>query len=155
MQAPRTTRNLVLACWFLVAVFSFLFMTTRGLAYRDGKTPTSISHVSELLSSGGNDDFAIAAGAVFAVVALLWGVVRLKSGFSLTGLAVHASLVIMQAVSMKTIEVGSVFDTVVYDRNIVLALWVLSYAGLCIALVIGTAGAIRTRRSVRQQDPAP
>jgi hypothetical protein len=141
---PRTV-NLWL--WLLLGVLSVLFGATDGLAYSDGGTPPRLSHARELYSSGSDDDVCIQIGVNFALLALVWGGLRRKVRHGVADLIVHALLLGLQMLYLMLIEVGSITETVVLDRNVVLALWMGAYGGLCALWVRGLVRTLGARRS--------
>jgi hypothetical protein len=120
----------------LLGVFSYLFLDTKGLAYADLDSPSKLSYVKDLKSSGNNDNIAIELGAVFAIVAVGWGLLRLKKPLGWIDLAVQGLLLLLQTVYLATIEVGSIIDTLVLDKNLVFWLWTIFYLTLVILLAI-------------------
>lgn len=119
---------------FLSCGFAF----TAGLAYSDPGIP--ITHVTELQSSGSNDDLCIEMGVVFGLVAVLWGVLRIKRRFGGADVAVNAALVAAQIVYLVAIDAGSISQTIARDRNLVLAAWLVTFEALaiCVVVVAGT-----------------
>lgn len=135
MQAPRTVGRILLLLWFMHGMFSYLFTTTKGLAYSDADSVTGISYVRELQSSGGDDNICMGLGIVFAGIALFWGVLRLKTRFGVTDFTINTVLIGLQTLFLLTMEMGSVVDTIVLGKNVVLVLWMLTYIALCGSLV--------------------
>jgi hypothetical protein len=136
----------VLVLWLCVGATSYAFGRSRGLAYRDADAPSGIGHVRELHSSGGNDDIGIEVGVVLAAVGVLWALVRRGRPFARSDLVAHAVLMSVQILYVLALEVGSIADTVVLDRNVVLALWTVSYAMLFVCLLAGLATLNRSTR---------
>ena len=130
----RKTKWIFLVLWLFHGLFSYLFSDTKGLAYADADSPSGISYVQNLQSSGSNDGITIEIGVVFAIVPIGWGVLRLKRAFGLVDLAVHGLFFSLQTLLIATIEIGSIIDTLVLDKNLVLMLWVISYSALSVSL---------------------
>lgn len=133
-NAMRMTGWIFIALWLFHGLFSYLFFGTKGLAYADTDSPSGISYVQDLHSSGSNDSITIEVGVVFAIAAIGWGILRIKRAFRLIDLAVHGLLLSLQTLLVATIEIGSIVDTLVLDKNHVLMLWVISYSALSVFL---------------------
>lgn len=135
MHTRRHFARAMLVLWLVYGVLSYLFTTTKGLAYRDANKSAGISLVRDMQSSGGNDNICIELGIVFACMAFIWGMLRIKTNFKLADIAVYSALLVLQALFILSIEMGSIVDTVLYGRNFVLALWVIIYFMLCGSIV--------------------
>ncbi len=139
----RRPRLVLLLAWIVFGGLSCGFGYTDGLAYSDSGIP-SIAHVSDLQSSGSDDDMCIEMGAVFAVAMVLWTAVRVKRPFGAADIAMNVALIAAQMVYLLAIEAGSIWQTIVLDRNWVLVGWLVTLAAL-VALV--PAAVICTRSS--------
>lgn len=151
IYAPRTVVRLILLLWVMHGVLSYLFTHTHGLVYLNADSASGISLVSELESSGGNDNICIEIGVVFAAIAVVWGGLRIKTQFGLADLGVNFVLVGLQALYILSIEVGSVLETVV-SGNSVLTIWLLCYVTLfsvllCLFLVSMICSRNRRRKT--------
>jgi hypothetical protein len=140
MSAPSSpVRIALLLLWILLGALSYGFSRTAGLAYDDAGVP--LTHVSELRSSGSNDDLCIEIGLVLAVAALLLGALRIRRPFGLVDVAGNAMLLAVQVVYLLAIEAGSIQQTIVRDRNWVLAAWLATFAALAGAVAFGAGRA--------------
>lgn len=142
-SAIRTlgSRPAALVLWALFGLTSFAFTRTRGLSFPEPGTGPRF--VSELHSSGGDDNLCIEVGVVFAALALALHLVRLRTPVHPLELVAHAVLLGVQALYLAAIEQGSVQATVVHARNAALVLWLLALAGLWAWLVAALAARLR------------
>ena len=135
MDSAQNLRLVSLGLWLLFGLLSYSFSETGGLAYSIG--PSELAYVRELESSGSDDGIGIEMGVLCAGAALIWGAFRFRSRFGFADLLLQGVLLTVQAAYLAAIEVGSVFDTVVRDRNVVLALWLVVYFALWSCWLIG------------------
>jgi hypothetical protein len=137
-------RTVLAVLWIALAVLSWAFSTTDGLAYDGGPG----AHVSDLESSGSDDDALISMGAVLAIVALLWTAARARRPFRALDVAVHGGLVFVQVfyVGLIALDDGSLPLTILRDRNWALAAWL----GTLAALAGGVVLAAVTERAARE-----
>lgn len=145
MESSRRLKTAMFALWLLLGLLSYGFGETRGFAYRAGTT--ELAYVNALQSSGGNDGVVIEVGVGLALLALLWGALRIKSHFGRADLVVHGILVGIQAVFLALIEQGSISETVFLDHNLVLALWLSLYLSLLVGCFLGLRF-VRLRRAI-------
>ena len=101
--------------YLLEALFCYLFFTfSNGLAFESGD---GYQYVSELYSSGGEDDLAIAlVGVVCVFTAVL---LFISKALTYVNVVVIVSLV-LQLVSLIMIQMGSIYITLFWDWNIYL-----------------------------------
>jgi hypothetical protein len=132
----KSSRWAILILWAIHGVSSYAFSTTRGLAYRDLDSPTGLSYVRELQSSGSNDGIVIEIGVLFAVIGVLVRGARWKRHPSGAELAVHGGLVGFQAAFVATTEVGSAWTTVLLAHDIPLCVWMADVGAL--AAIVAT-----------------
>jgi len=149
MQQSPVIGRIIIILWLLLAVFSYLFFYTQGLAYSDSDSVSGISYVNELQSSGGDDNICIEIGVAFAIIALLWGFLRYRAQSGLADFTINAVLIGLQMLYILSIEAGSVIDTIVLGKNFILMLWVLTYAALCCSIFAGFITIIVSRKSTR------
>lgn len=142
-------QRVLLVVWVVYGALSEVFTLTRGLAYLDTDRRSGLAYVAELQSSGGNDNICIEIGVVFSVVGALWAVLRRNRGFGLRDFALNVVLVVLQGVYLAAVEMGSVWTTVVQDRNFVLALWVILYGVLVVLPAVAMFGSLRRTDATR------
>lgn len=134
--------------WAALGVLSYAFgVHTRGLAFPESLAPSGVGYVTDLHSSGANDNVPFGMGAVIALVAVAWGGVRFERAFAALDVGVHAGLLSVQLLLLLSVEAGSMWFTIVSDANLWLALWLVAYAALWVALIAGAAFAVRERSS--------
>jgi len=143
MTGPHRIRIALLVLWALLGAFSFAFGRTDGLVYDDPAIP--IAHVTELQSSGSNDGICIGIGAVLSGAALLWSALRIRRPFGGTDVVVHAALTAIQLLYLLGIEAGSLWQTILRDRNWALVAWLATLISLvgCVVLAAVTVSAAR------------
>jgi hypothetical protein len=129
-RASRRHRWAILLLWGIHGLSSYLFLNTRGLAYRDLDAPSGISFVRDLQSSGSDDGIAIEMGLVFAAVGVLLRAARWSRPPSGTELALHWVLIALQGLFLLSLEMGSLWRTVLVAHNLPLAIWLADLAAL-------------------------
>jgi hypothetical protein len=128
--------TLFLVLWLVHGVASYLFSNSNGLAYGDLDAVSRIGYVKNLKSTGNNDNIAIEIGVAFAVLGVAWALIRLRKPFRWFDWTAQCVLWLLQTLYLISIEVGSIRDSLIVDRNMVLLLWMTSYSALLIALAI-------------------
>lgn len=99
--------------------------------------------MTHLHSSGRNDNVAVGMGAIFAIIAVIWSSVRFKK-YTAADVIAHLLLLLLQTVYIFSVEEGSFLFTITRGRNIVLALWIVSYIALWVTLGATVVSAART-----------
>lgn len=110
----------------IVIAFSIFFSFTNGLRIESGNNqgPT---YSSELLSSGSDDDSCIVIGAFFYSILLIIRLINFKTNIGKKELLTCCCLFFLQLLWLALIEVGSVYETITIDHNMVLLFWLLAY----------------------------
>lgn len=126
-------RRAFMLAWIPYGLLSFLFGYTHGLAFDCGGVGSA--HEVCYVQSG-NDDVTVIIGAAFSVGATAWGLFRSNVAFGAADFAMYGFLLIAQAVYLGSIESGSIVDTILLDRNAVLAAWMFCYLLLCILFLM-------------------
>ena len=131
-------------CFYLIVAtiavlaFSYLFQNTQGLLYimDSSEDKVTMKYVSELLSSGSDDNMLI--GVIdwfYAPVILLY--LFLRCHLSKLILSAFILIVSIQIFSFMLIDIGSIYETIIYGKNYILLAWISSYLLLIIGLVYG------------------
>ena len=134
---------MLVVLWIALAVLSWAFSGTDGLA----TDALPGAHVSDLQSSGGDDDLLISMGAALAGVALLWTTARARRPFGALDVAVHAVLVFVQIfyLALIALDDGSVALTILRDRSWALGGWLATLAALTGGVVVAAVSESRER----------
>lgn len=143
MESSRGLKTAMFGLWLLLGLLGYAFGETQGFAYTAGTT--ELEYVNALQSSGGNDGVVIEVGVGLALLAMLWGALRIKSYFGRADLVAHGVLIGTQAVYLALIEQGSISETVFLGHNFVLALWLIVYLSLLMGWFLGLRFVWRSR----------
>ena len=116
-------------------ISSFLFPETRGLVIMDsGELPF---YVTDLKSSGSDDNIIFELGGIFAVLLLGLRIFRFKNRLNLfESICALIALTLMGVAIIFMIEVGSISATLRYTKNYCLVAWLFSYVGLIFLTVL-------------------
>lgn len=109
----------------LQVVLSYVFEGTKGLLKKSYLVEGDTIYVTELLSSGANDNITISLGYVLFSILALYYFIRQK--VTLVGRVTHIVILIIQFLFLVSIEVGSIFDTIIWGHNFILFVWCINY----------------------------
>jgi hypothetical protein len=109
----------------LQAVLSYAFEKTKGLLKKSYLIEGDTVYATDLLSSGANDDIAISLGYVLFSILALYYFIRQK--VTPAGRITHIVILIIQFLFLVSIEVGSIFDTIMWGHNFILFVWCINY----------------------------
>jgi len=127
-------------CFYLISmtiimmISSYLFQDTQGLLYimDHSNEDITIKYVSALLSSGSNDNMLIGLYDWFYIPLIVLYLFN-KCNITRFILGTYFFIVFLQLLSLMLLDVGSIYETIIYGKNLILLLWLISYL-----LVIGT-----------------
>lgn len=125
MEKSRYINIIILA--FIISS-SIIYSYTSGLVVTGGST-----YVTELLSSGSDDNIAINISRLLFIPSLVITIIRGKKRIALIDCLINIVSILAQAVILMMIEVGSIMSTIIIDHNLSLFVWLLSFAGFILA----------------------
>ena len=112
----------------IMIISSYLFQDTQGLLYiMDlSNEDIRIKYVSELLSSGSNDNMLIGLYDWFYIPLIVLYLFN-KCKITKFILGTYFFIVFLQLLSLMLLDVGSIYETITYGKNLILLLWLISY----------------------------
>lgn len=132
LQVDAVLRNAYPVLLLGIAVLSFLFSSTKGFVYGLDRD----AFADNLMSSGSNDNLMIFSGAFLFLLPLICRLFRFKRSVNLFEDMLLCAALLVQALLLISVEVGSLYLTIAIEKNIVLALWVLLYALLWVWVML-------------------
>jgi len=150
----RVQARALVVLWVVHGTLSYVLgVHTPGLAFPESSEPSGIGYVTDLQSSGRNDNVAIGMGVVLAIVAVIWGGVRFRKQFATADFVAHLILLLLQALLILSIEAGWLWFTITTGKNAVLAFWITSYAALWVVLVATAVSPARAHLVTSENHP--
>ena len=109
-------------------IFSYLFYNTQGLLYvmDTSKEEKIIKYVSELLSSGSEDNILIGLYDWFYFPLIILYIYN-KCNITKFILGAYAFIISLQLFSLILLDAGSIYETIIYGKNLILFIWLISY----------------------------
>lgn len=129
-MSMQKSRCISIAIILLIILSSFIYSCTNGLVVSGGST-----YVTELLSSGSDDNIAINISRLLFIPALVNTILRRKKRMGISDYLINVISILAQVVILMTIEVGSIMSTVFRDYNLPLLVWLLSVASFILVQV--------------------
>jgi hypothetical protein len=83
-------------------------------------------YVTELLSSGADDNITIEFSIILFIPLLIVSLFRIKINIKLIEYLFNNLTILLQIILLFCIDAGSIFNTIIYD-NKVLLIWVISF----------------------------
>lgn len=111
----------------LYVILSYFFWKTNGLLFiwSENSNGVIVKYVTDLYSSGSDDNNMI--GISIMLYLILIGIYSFYRKDVLWGVGIHIVTIVLQSVSLLLIESGSIFDTIIYDKNFILLLWLMNF----------------------------
>ena len=111
----------------IMILFSYLFNGTEGLLYITDNINEAIAikYVSELLSSGAEDNMIIGLFDWFYIpIIILYAYKCYMTKFILS---TYFLIISLQLFSFMLLDIGSIYETIIYGKNLILFIWFISY----------------------------
>lgn len=126
MQFLRIAYNVFV---LLFVISSFLFDNTKGLLEKGEKK----NYVIDSISSSADDNIVIVCGAIIFFPILIMSFIRIYKMMNLAEFIIGNIMNLFQMLFMLCgIDAGSIIETMIYDKNIILWIWVLSFCTVII-----------------------
>ena len=120
----KLMRILHISLLFIFITSSFFFSKSNGFVLKGNEKGI---YVSELLSSGSNDNTIIEFSAVLFVPLILLSLFRIKKAMVLFEYISNIIIFLLQISLLFLIEAGSIINTVIHEHNKALSLWIMSF----------------------------
>jgi hypothetical protein len=123
MRKVELMRCLHISLLVLIVISGALFSGSKGLLLRGEKK----YYVTELMSGGSDDNVAIEFSVILffpIMIVSLFGIFR---PLKLTEYLFNDITYLLQFFFLFFIEAGSILNTMIYDHNIALCLWITSF----------------------------
>ena len=117
----------LISATIIMVLFSYLFNGTQGLLYITDNTNEAIAikYVSELLSSGAEDNMIIGLFDWFYIpIIILYAYKCYMTKFILS---TYFLIISLQLLSFMLLDIGSIYETIIYGKNLILFIWFISY----------------------------
>ena len=123
----------------LQAFLSYLFEMGEGLVIMSYLVEGELIKVTDLYSSGSDDNVMIGLGMHLYLLAFILLLVRVRNKFGIYDISVLISALFLQFFLIILIEAGSIFDTVLYGGDYILLAWAINLLLISSLLFVNSA----------------
>ena len=109
----------------LIIISGFVFEKTNGLILK--WDDDEYIYVTELLTSGSDDNVTIKISFILFIPIMIVSFFRIFKTMNTIEYVFNNLIILLQVFFLVSIEAGSVLKTILYDHNIALLVWLISF----------------------------
>lgn len=109
----------------LIIISGFVFEKTNGLILK--WDDDEYIYVTELLTSGSDDNVTIKISFILFIPIMIVSFFRIFKTMNTIEYVFNNLIILLQIFFLVSIEAGSVLKTILYDHNIALLVWLISF----------------------------
>ncbi len=121
----KIIRSLHILFMILIIISGFFFENSNGLVLKWDDDEDI--YVTDLLTSGSDDNVTIEISSILFIPILIISLFRIFETINTIEFLFNNLVILLQFFFLAAIEAGSIFRTIIYDHNIALFSWLISF----------------------------